>query len=512
MTSVNRKNDENFDFSSDSDLRDSVKMEELERETQSGTLIKRGYETKYSIPLGKAECISKSVKQEEDDCTRIGTDVWLRESFKAEDEEKYEKESKGEDKIESSLGYLETIGKRKTNSNEDKAVFRKKSKCLEIGAKKENGNTTWRDMFPNATISDKVDDLCQYKCYPCGKTFKKRSSLASHMKKTKHDPARSVKYKRVNLDRYLTKVVQHKCRICSKTILCDKGQIKDHIDYHKIKSLQNYINMTKAEVINHQKVLLEKRNKSRVKSIRYDEQSELVGNLCVYKCKKCDKTFSNKIVLGQHLKKYKHDHKSKGNHDHYLIKTIVHKCKLCSKLMLCEIQAISSHLKYAHKIGSIDDYLQMTGTKWTENIDLQTFCKINAEKYKISQEVKNHCRFACDICDFSNHTWITLKQHIIRKHNVSANKPTHYATSITFHKCHLCGKLVLCDRTYILQHLMGHKIHVSSYIKKAGLKQASTFREQYISELKSKIQNIPVVEAMSELKLKPNSIPDNKVT
>ncbi len=294
MASVNMANDESFNFSSDSELRDCVKMEELEGQTQYDTFMKKEPKGKCLKPMRGEESINRTLKQEKDDEPTLGSDLWLRDNFEFEGEDS--KETLLTDvKTENNSEHVQAKGKRKSKSKESENTYMGRKNCLVKSVEKEDSDIKRREMLKDAVISNRVDNLCRHKC-PCGKIFIQRQRIVQHLRKTNHGTTKDADIK------YLIKVVHHECKICSKKILCDTNRIKAHVvKCHKIKSLHEYINMTKAEVKEHQKQFLDDHNNFRIRSIVYDEQSDLLGNLCIYRCNKCDKEFSSKAVLREHL-------------------------------------------------------------------------------------------------------------------------------------------------------------------------------------------------------------------
>ncbi len=269
---------------------------------------------------------------------------------------------------------------------------------------KDDAVPTWKEAIRLATISDKVENLCRYKCPKCDWTFVSRSQLAYHFGKTLH--VNNNNKTRNCFDMYLIHAVMHKCKVCSKRILCDKHMINMHIrSCHKINFMVDYKLMTLTE----QKAYKERfdETKKTLRSIKDYSQSESVGNLCLYKCKKCDKIFETKTNLKNHFRQSFHATEKEINFDNYLIKTTIHKCKICSTIMLCEIVVIRDHMKHTLKMGSIKEYIDITGVEQTtqnrKKMDrLNLFCKENSDKYKISKDEKMSANFLVT-CVISQH-------------------------------------------------------------------------------------------------------------
>ncbi len=90
--------------------------------------------------------------------------------------------------------------------------------------------------------------------------------------------------------------------------------------------------------------------------------SDVVGSLCVYRCKRCGTTHKTRSSLWHHFRKT--GHREHGSDlSSYLIKRVLHKCQLCSKKILCDAHVILGHLR-AHNISRIKDYTDLIGIRY----------------------------------------------------------------------------------------------------------------------------------------------------
>ncbi len=572
------------------------------------------------------------IKKEDDDS--LGSDTWLLKSVEMEKDEKPK------------LSEIQT-------ENEEK-----NRKWVEKGGRKENSNITWRDMFPQAKVSEKVDNLCVYRCHTCGKVFLARQSLGFHLKKTNHGAANKTEKRMEDLDAYLIKLVQHKCKVCSKLILCDRQMIRMHVVRHKIKTLKEYIDLTKIKKEeegkgsgrdawlrdsvkmeehenpksfevktpcedNKSEVKLEIKkegedeefgrdawlrdsvkmeeneksnslevktdwedSKSKVKteikkegedepfgsdawlrdSVKMEENihqykpfeeyrskpkptlknlqekenvesrkfmlerkwkeatkdatfSESIGNLCRYKCNVCSKISETRTAFRGHLTRTNHGKVSELDLSSFLVKTVVHKCKICSKELFCDKCLIMKHVKQ-HKIKSLKEYMEMTGVKYKGTYleigrkdVIAQFCQTHAITDNITSNVGNLCIYKCDKCeDFTCRTWGTMNMHAHKMKHGQHMSPTKCITKTTFHKCVLCEKIMLCDHLFIARHLKSHKLNMKEYVQRNKLTVLGDTKDNYLIELKEKIKDIPSIQALPHWTMKSSSLTKDQVT
>ncbi len=88
---------------------------------------------------------------------------------------------------------------------------------------------------------------------------------------------------------------------------------------------------------------------------------KIIGNHCTFKCNNCNKTFSCYYGFKWHGKIGKKPcvKPNFNNLPKYIKEIIVHKCKICSKVILCSRQMIREHLR-GHKM-TLPEYAQRTG-------------------------------------------------------------------------------------------------------------------------------------------------------
>ncbi len=102
-----------------------------------------------------------------------------------------------------------------------------------------------KNIMDNAEITNKVGNLCVYKCNVCDISYRSKDSLRTHFVQTNHSSHR----KSLDLENYLVKTVFHKCQLCSKKIMCERKSLKKHFLYfHHINTVEEYTKVTKEQV------------------------------------------------------------------------------------------------------------------------------------------------------------------------------------------------------------------------------------------------------------------------
>ncbi len=374
----------------------------------------------------------------------------------------------------------------------------------------------WKEATKDATFSESIGNLCKYKCKVCNKISESRTAFRGHLERTKHSQTSGM-----DLNSFLIQTVVHKCKICSKEIFCDRCEIMQHIKSHNIKSLWDYMEMTGVKYsgkeepnVESRKSMLEKKWEEATKDAMY---SEAIGNLCRYKCKVCNNILQTKMSFITHLKRTKHAVTSDINLSDFLIRTVLHKCKICSKLVFCERGIILQHVKL-HNINNIKEYMEMTGAKYTyvgsspKDI-LAQFCQNRATKDNTISNVGNLCVYECDKCDgYTCKTWGTMTVHALKMKHGAIMSPTKYMTSVVFHKCVVCEKVMPCDRLFIARHVKWHKLGMEEYVKKYKLTVLGDTKENKFADLKDVIKDIAPVQAQPHWIMKSNLLTNNQVT
>ncbi len=244
--------------------------------------------------------------------------------------------------------------------------------------------------------------------------------------------------------------------------------------------------------------------------------SDSVDNLCTFQCPKCEKVCESRYGFLKHLKQSKHALSSKQI-DSCLKDVIAHKCHICSRKVLCDkgtiVQHLSSHhnvtlKKYCHKMN-LEHTTQMSKKK----MEIVKLCSEISSKHEIRKKLGNFCKFSCLNCDYICNCFRLIKEHIRKLEHGPLLSYTKYVTNAIFHKCHVCGELILNDNEIFYGHIMNqHKLTMPQYRKRVALPNFEEQRNQYISKLKAEIKDIPVVQPKTNRVSQPNTLQEDQVT
>ncbi len=246
--------------------------------------------------------------------------------------------------------------------------------------------------------------------------------------------------------------------------------------------------------------------------------SDILANLCEYQCPQCYKKIGSRASLYRHFKEANHGRSKHGRviRYQYMVKIVVHKCYVCFKKVLCDTEAVKSHIKVCHGIVSIKKYCDKYGAILKTSIgqaqnENNYITELKRNKSAVTDFVGNLCSFKCLKCEYSCHSWRLMTKHVNTKLHGLLLQPSAYFSNITLHKCQLCQEKILCDNQIIKNHLATkHKKTVRDY--NSHFPPNETLNTRYVNELRANIQDIPTVKPQSKYFLNPNSIPENYLT
>ncbi len=401
----------------------------------------------------------------------------------------------------------------------------KSNMAKEAEEEEQTQKLTWVEKFEQAPVSEEIGNFCLFKCPKCNKNFGTQASLKNHFVKTKHSLLPREVY-----TNYVTKIVVHRCSICLQKILCENCVILSHMKkQHKLKTLQEYIDLVKSNKDKQfwkSTILLNKDTKSKILRSKKINSSGIisnsVGNSCLYKCKECGNIMESIGGLKEHLRRF-HKINAPGNLAYEsLIKTVVHKCLVCSEKIICDKLLLKQHME-RHKKLSLEQYMDVYNVNETfqqkPKRKLQDWLKEFSEQqltnYKISLAVDNLCKYLCDVCNFTCGWWPKLRKHILANHSTRTkpSAPSQHITKVNFFKCKICSEILLCDNYFINKHLRyEHNEKIGTYKKKVKVPVGKNLKKEYLLELDAAISDIPKVPAKSNYVLKSGSLADNLLT
>ncbi len=337
----------------------------------------------------------------------------------------------------------------------------------------------------NAYSNNVIGNFCSYKCKGCEEQFDQRPPLIDHMKATSH----GMNFKgQVNM----IKAIYHKCKICDNVILCDIIVLRRHFKARHSLTIDEYCQKTGC-------IQAEKKEKKETLFLNSLKVSESVDNLCIFTCGICNKSNKSVYELKKHRMQSKHYVKRKTQSlTTLLLKGFAYKCKICSKLMLCDKTVIQRHMIKNHEMEE-QEWPHKTKQKLYE--EYLAFCKSSIENEPVSAKVNekvvvpsrsipiketsstigNLSQFFCPQCKSKFHSWQALGRHCKNSHTFTIHFDKSLVLTARYHPCLLCNEAILSDRTFIRWHLRcKHKITLAKYentFLKHGGKTVPRFRK-----------------------------------
>ncbi len=309
------------------------------------------------------------------------------------------------------------------------------------------------ELCQRASVVSSTENQVVYKCPDCKTLLYSYFTLYTHIKSTGHFKRNTSMFQ---LKGFIEKLVCHECKICHEKLLCDGHFIRRHV-------MRNH-NVTRLDYIRRFSVGKEKIIMTLINNAPL---SNVIDNQCQYTCPVCKKNYICYQNINQHFRSTNH-RKSSMPSKKFLTKVVLHQCHLCSHKMLCERTFIAKHLKSVHKV-SLEKYVNDTGFKQAGFIMGKTrkFLEVHALTAPVSKTVTNMCQYACNTCSYTNSSWSTFKNHLLR----TCHGPCQvikYLTKTVLHQCHLCDKTLLCDKHHIQKHITrDHQMQMQDYSAKA---------------------------------------------
>ncbi len=256
-----------------------------------------------------------------------------------------------------------------------------------------------------------------------------------------------------------------------------------------------------------------------------------IGNLCLFECYKCNTNFDSCYGLTKHANQ-KHFRLPCDGTIRKLIKRSLkiaryHSCRVCNKTILCDLKYIDQHVSQ-HKIHMKDymvmktpNQLQSFKEKFVTIYDyrfsgqsLTTTESCNVPSESITTAVENLCLFQCDKCQGRFNNTSTFRHHLTKCKGNNKFDPK-YVSKALFHKCRLCGLIMLCDKALLWRHLRAtHAIALSDYSTTNLLKhmnEGKMIRDVQITP-KNHLDLVPAVMPLERICNKKGSLADNLTT
>ncbi len=265
-----------------------------------------------------------------------------------------------------------------------------------------------------------------------------------------------------------------------------------------------------------------------------------IGDLCSYKCRKCQ------LKITRYKKLMQHEPKCVGIRNlrdsrllcAYIQEARYHQCRICDTIILCDTEIIANHVLKSHGI-KIEDYMFKIPRKFTQkalvpishpiinNLQLNATEQEVIPKESITFDARNLCNFECDKCFYRSNSYSRLKTHLMR---CKGSRKFHRKLVIDaiFHECKICGVLLLCDRLVLSYHVsQTHNMRMRAYdavsmlqsehsMKKLSEKEDSSFstksKFRSTTEDRSLVHSVPPLDKLTNPRESlPHELTTNKV-
>ncbi len=366
-----------------------------------------------------------------------------------------------------------------------------------------------RNLPVEATFE--IGNLCLFYCPWCKLDFDNSKKMFNHVMK---DCVRQRRRKGTNglVRSCILEARYHRCRVCNAILLCDIMLIKKHISfYHDMMSIEKYMSQTLSSpkiYCNGIMPMLDYKFKSLMLSnlershVPKAAITIMVSNKCLFKCDKCEKVHSSMFKFKLHLLECKGNSKFQKNH---VVEAVFYDCKICGTRMICDKEPINRHVYFVHGM-TLTKYMKhqpknkaLYIPKTAENIsksgrqvilpdDMPEIPAVPPLKrasnpknslpdHLTTEKVGNFCVFACDKCQFKSASWGSMRNH--NRHAVhgprSSKYNTKYIKEARYHKCVVCGGIIISDVSIIKTHVnIMHGYNLDQYLDCCSKSKNST--------------------------------------
>ncbi len=120
-------------------------------------------------------------------------------------------------------------------------------------------------------------------------------------------------------------------------------------------------------------------------SLPNDQVTRDVGNLCFFKCLRCQKSnMSFRCLSSHYLNKHKENIQYKIQN---VVEARYHKCHVCQKILLCDLEMIRSHVQHRHSLKR-HEYFENYVLKKGDRV-VHTFKEYLQNDYQILKTLKS---------------------------------------------------------------------------------------------------------------------------
>ncbi len=365
---------------------------------------------------------------------------------------------------------------------------------------------------PCEKVTDAVENLCIFGC-KCSFITNSFRALMNHSKKCQESGKVSLR----TITKFIIEARYHCCRVCARRVLCDKGLIQchfrsahhlGHVGYAQLVGKKGKQNVIKAETKAKEEatrfadllknvpiITPHKTSITLPSSLPKAMTTQVVENLCKYRCREgsCPFSASSWNVMRGHMQKY-HELPTFTYHPTSLVEARYHKCRLCSKDMLCDKRAIYLHLYTCHQISLKQYKLGATGKHRQQSEGAakaqkivrykRLFCKNSISHEFVSRKAANACTFTCPNCGKKWVSSAAFRNHLSRCCGKSTVVPQH-VTEARYYECSLCSRLMLCDFLTVTRHIQCSHSTITS--PKTYMEKVSSSSKEETQEIRQKV-------------------------
>ncbi len=369
--------------------------------------------------------------------------------------------------ISNKVSHICKICGEKTLCDASFLLWHLKKHDIKIGLYQKKYLFNVSNMLSDVVYSDKlIGNLCVYECEACKQRYSSKSVFTRHLTSMSHGSA-------LNIGISLRKKVFHQCKLCNRSILCDKAVLSGHLRYTHGLTMELYCEQTGCT--------LERTRYFQLDFLKSLKESKKIRNACEFHCRICGITYNKVVNFRAHFTR--HNIKPPGHLSDYLTRGSFYQCKKCGKHLLCDMYTIQHHMNVVHGTKLNINVAVITSHKreyeklyaaFTRNIP--TSSKVwketavpmtNIPLQDVTSKLGDLCVYSCPNCDDSEEftSWhqLTVHSKVLHKHKIKFH-PKHVLIA-RYHTCLVCPKAILCDHYFLRSHIYyNHKMGLSKYV------------------------------------------------